>query len=182
MSTQRVAKSSAVQSKAILLDHEPLTVEQYGVRAAKTDRFAIEEADFHYRELSFGLYGEVGGLLSALKKGKRDQLTQPESKAVKEELGDALWYLVNLAKLCGVDAESLGRSGLAFLRESFGESAKTHPSKITFRVLDGITSYQHSALARACTIRLRELAEVCGQVVAKPLNYVLKLDAKTRAC
>src|SRR5260370_39961967 len=45
-----------------------------------------------------GLFGEVGTLLSALKKKKRD----PESyvgynDAIIEEFGDALWYFSNIA-------------------------------------------------------------------------------------
>jgi NTP pyrophosphatase (non-canonical NTP hydrolase) len=181
MRTTQTPKSNRPRDLRSSIDREFLTFEQYGITAAKTDRFFGTSPDNHYRELSFGLFGEVGGLLSALKKGRRDQLSQPESQAVKEELGDALWYLVNLAKLSGVSAERLGSAGLSFLRAAFHESPKAHPSNLTFRALEGITSYQHAALAKTNALPLRQLAKASGKVVDEPLGSILGLDEDARA-
>lgn len=149
MATKNIVKKAPTRqvSSSVLVGGE-LSLRDYFRKASETDRFANESAEFHYKELCFGFFGEVGGLLSALKKGKRDQLTQPQAEVVSEELGDALWYLVNLASLSGVTIEELGRAGLSFLREHFAEQPKDALSRITFRAFDGLTSLHHARLAR----------------------------------
>jgi len=159
---------------------EALALRDYFRKASETDRFTAEAAEVHYRELSFGFFGEIGGLLSALKKGKRDQLTQPQSEVVGEELGDALWYLVNLASLSGVSIEELGRAGLSYLRHYFGEQPKEPPPKITFRAFDGITSLHHAHLARTGGRLLQQLAKDTGDAVSQTLRDMQGLDAQKR--
>lgn len=61
-----------------------------------------------------GLFGEVGSLLSALKKKRRDKdayLTYTDS--VLEEFGDALWYLANTAGRIGVRLSDLASRAIA---------------------------------------------------------------------
>ena len=137
-----------------------LTVFAYYKQASRTDRFKTSERRDHYRELGFGFFGEVGGLLSALKKGKRDQLTPPQAQVVGEELGDALWYLVNMAALSGLDVEELAKAGLQFLRQYFDEQPKVPPSGLTFKSLDGIASQHHLQLSRQGDAPLRMLGMV----------------------
>ena len=51
-----------------------------------------------------GLFGEVGGLLSALKKKQRDQSYQQSyDEAISEELGDVLWYFTRIASRANLD-------------------------------------------------------------------------------
>lgn len=51
-----------------------------------------------------GLFGEVGGLLSALKKKQRDQSYQQSyDEAICEELGDVLWYFTRIASRANLD-------------------------------------------------------------------------------
>ncbi len=159
---------------------DALALRDYFRKASETDRFTAEAAEDHYRELSFGFFGEIGGLLSALKKGKRDQLTQPQSEVVGEELGDALWYLVNLASLSSVSIEELGRAGLSYLRQHFGEQPKEPPPKITFRAFDGITSLHHAHLARTSGRLLQQLAKETGDAVSHTLRDMQALDAQKR--
>lgn len=159
---------------------EPLTLQAYYAQALRTDRFKESERREHYRELGFGLFGEVGGLLSALKKGRRDQLTPPESEVVAEELGDALWYLINMATLLGLPIEELARAGLAFLRQHFGEQQKASPSKITFRALDGITLQHHAQLSRQGERALQMLAYDSGTVVSRDWRVILTDSAPDR--
>lgn len=158
-----------------------LGVSAYCIEAAKTDRFSGESPDVHYRELSFGFFGEVGSLLSALKKGRRDQLEVSDTQAVREEIGDALWYLVNMASLSNLTAEELARSGLSNLRMCFCEQAKPHSAKITFRAFDGITSLHHAALSRTRALRLQQLAKTSGAVVALPHPEMQKLGHEERS-
>lgn len=149
-----------------------LTVLAYYRQASRTDRFKASERGDHYRELGFGFFGEVGGLLSALKKGRRDQLTPPQAQVVGEELGDALWYLVNMAALSGLDVEDLAKAGLQFLRQHFDEQPKTPPSGLTFKSLDGIAAQHHLELSRQGDAPLRILARDSGEVVVHNLREV----------
>ena len=81
-----------------------VTIEQYARRAAKTDNFA--EGDI--TALLLGLFGEVGTLLSVLKKKKRDaDAFFGYREALVEEIGDVLWYLNAVARRRGI-----GLSGL----------------------------------------------------------------------
>ncbi len=57
-----------------------------------------------------GLFGEVGSLLSALKKKKRDKdAYSTYEDSVLEEIGDALWYLANAAGRGQLSLAELGR-------------------------------------------------------------------------
>ncbi len=65
-----------------------------------TDKFGSTEIDLPI----LGLFGEVGGLLSALKKKQRDQsYEQSYDEAVVEELGDVLWYFTRIAARANLD-------------------------------------------------------------------------------
>src|SRR5256885_12908574 len=72
-------------------------LDDYQEAAARTDqnrRAGIEGLAFPL----LGLFGEVGTLLSALKKKQRDRDSYVGySEAVVEEFGDVLWYLSNVA-------------------------------------------------------------------------------------
>ncbi|GKY88125.1 pyrophosphatase [Sinisalibacter aestuarii] len=67
---------------------------------ALTDNFEDSELDLPI----LGLFGEVGGLLSALKKKQRDQsYEQSYDEAIAEELGDVLWYFTRIASRAKLD-------------------------------------------------------------------------------
>ena len=160
---------------------ERLTLQTYLARAKETDRFASEAPHIHHKKLSFGFFGEVGGLLAALKKGRRDQLLPTDAQAASEELGDALWYLANMALLCGLTAEQLGQAGVAYLRALFGENANRHLKPVTFRVFDGIVAMHHARLARNGERLLRDLASASGHVVALSYAEMLDMDEVSKA-
>src|SRR5437899_7760512 len=51
--------------------------------------------------LAAGLYGEVGSILSELKKSQREGSAYPHYRQrLAEEFGDALWYFVRLVAKC----------------------------------------------------------------------------------
>src|SRR4051794_29140030 len=55
-----------------------------------------------------GLFGEVGSLLSALKKKQRDRASYTRYEdSVREEFGDVLWYFSNIAARAGLDLSVL---------------------------------------------------------------------------
>lgn len=90
----------------------------YAEQIAPTD--VLDQADL--RSAQHGLFGEVGGIMSAAKKNVRDGALFPEyRRAAEEEFGDTLWYLAALCRRRGFDLESVfeaatndGRYSIAF--------------------------------------------------------------------
>lgn len=72
-------------------DFKPITIAEFGAQATSTD-LNSDAGSLNFALL--GLFGEVGSLLSAVKKKQRDQVAyRAYASAVTEELGDVLWYL-----------------------------------------------------------------------------------------
>lgn len=88
-------------------DDAPLALneyQQFTARTDKNDRPGIEGLGF----VLLGLFGEVGSLLSALKKKQRDKESfSSYHDEVIEELGDALWYFANAALRAGMDLSDI---------------------------------------------------------------------------
>jgi NTP pyrophosphatase (non-canonical NTP hydrolase) len=64
--------------------------------------------------LLLGLFGEVGSLLSELKKKQRDKNAYfAYSESTIEEVGDVLWYLANLASRRGVKLSTVAQRALS---------------------------------------------------------------------
>lgn len=88
-------------------DDAPLALNEYQQFTARTDKNAKPGID----GLGFvllGLFGEVGSLLSALKKKQRDKESfSSYHDEVIEELGDALWYFANAALRAGMNLSDI---------------------------------------------------------------------------
>src|SRR5712692_8936743 len=86
---------------------ESLTLNKYQSLAQKTD-FKAREGD---RALAFpllGLFGEVGSLLSELKKKQRDADSYVGYEdSVLEEFGDVLWYFANISQRANLPLDAL---------------------------------------------------------------------------
>ena len=84
-----------------------ITVSEFEARAAATDQLNPRDSETPL----LGLVGEVGSLLSALKKKHRDKdAFFGYHEAVVEELGDVLWYISRVAQHGGTSlAEALAR-------------------------------------------------------------------------
>lgn len=158
-----------------------LSLQSYGQQAGMTDRFTNEEANDHYKKLAFGFFGEVGGLLSALKKRHRDQLYQTESEVVQDEIGDALWYLVNAAGLSGIGPNELGQAGLDFLRRRFNEKSRKRSAAVTFRQFDDIAKPHYSILNNSSEELLRSLAYDSGIATSLKFDRLLIEPFEKRA-
>lgn len=149
---------------------ETVTFDDYARLALKTDRFTGEPDEIHYRKLSFGFFGEVGGLLSALKKVSRDQLDTTEQQQAHVELGDALWYLTNLALLCGVTGDDLGHAAYVSLRVSLGAGAQRHRGAVHVNQLQGLAAAREPQLVA----RKEELLRQAGLQAGHLVNYAWK--------
>jgi NTP pyrophosphatase (non-canonical NTP hydrolase) len=82
-----------------MIEEEPLTFAAYQEAAATSDRGPPNSLIIPL----LGLFGETGGLLSVVKKKKRDGESDIGYRpAVIEELGDVLWYLTTVARHAGI--------------------------------------------------------------------------------
>jgi hypothetical protein len=157
----------------------PLTLAQYAGAASETDRFANVPGGTS--KLTFGFFGEVGGLLAALKKVNRDQLLESETEVAGEEIGDALWYLVAMSVAQKVDPQQLGQHCLASLRKRFNECDHDGHGAVGFRQIDGIIDVHGNDLAPRRVELLSELARMSGEVVGHGTQDQLSLGDATRA-
>ncbi len=70
-------------------------LQEYERAIVRTDRFSIEDIN----PILLGLYGEVGSIMAASKKYRREKNAYPSYKeAVEEEFGDAFWYFSALCR------------------------------------------------------------------------------------
>jgi NTP pyrophosphatase (non-canonical NTP hydrolase) len=97
-----------------------LFLANYQEAAARTDQNRVGGMEGVAFPL-LGLFGEVGTLLSALKKKQRDKDSYVGySEAVLEEFGDVLWYLTNIASRASLSLSAL------FGRQCESSSANAH--------------------------------------------------------
>lgn len=78
-------------------------ITDYEEKISNTDR--LRDKPWHL--LSFGLYGEVGSILSVSKKADRENTAFDQDASLVEELGDALWYFSRLCSRRGTSIEKI---------------------------------------------------------------------------
>jgi hypothetical protein len=140
-----------------------LTLSSYSVRAQKSQR--LGEGAEALQNLRFGYFGEVGGLLAALKKANRDNLQGTDRDFAAEEIGDALWYLLAIAHAQEIAPATLGEAALGILRAHFGEQAKSHTGEVAFKNLDALIQAQVQEPENRSQL-LGELAAAAGDLAA----------------
>src|SRR5262245_59747099 len=65
-----------------------------------------------------GLFGEVGSLLSELKKKQRDTDSYVGyATSVKEEFGDVMWYFANIVERAGLELNVLAQQAVREIRD-----------------------------------------------------------------
>jgi NTP pyrophosphatase (non-canonical NTP hydrolase) len=112
----------------------------YQEEAQKTDRVPLkagEDDDHSVIVPLLGLAGEAGGLLSEYKKYLRDGSGHKLfEKRVKEELGDILWYVANLATKFGLDLNTVVQDNILKIRDRWevpcGDSAELFHNSYMF--------------------------------------------------
>ncbi|RZP19566.1 MAG: pyrophosphatase [Erythrobacter sp.] len=88
----------------------PLALDEYQKFARRTYKGDLEGEEL-FRFLLLGLHGEVGSLLSELKKKQRDRSAYVAySRSAVEETGDVLWYLANVALVAGIPLSMLAET------------------------------------------------------------------------
>jgi NTP pyrophosphatase (non-canonical NTP hydrolase) len=108
-----------IRPQRVLFDdaEAPLGLDEYQQSTTLTDRndrAGIDGLGF----VLLGLFGEVGSLLSALKKKQRDKDAYVAyHDTVIEELGDVLWYFANTALRAGIDLSALAQRVTATLAD-----------------------------------------------------------------
>ncbi len=102
-----------------------IPLQEYERIIVETDRFSLEEIN----PILLGLYGEVGSIMAASKKYRREKKAYPTYKdAVEEEFGDALWYFSALCRrvnieLAGVFDAASNETGVKIISANDHESA-----------------------------------------------------------
>lgn len=138
----------------------PLSIPEYALKASESSR--LKDKPTGFRSLRFGFFGEVGGLLSSVKKADRDRLEEAQSEVAAEELGDALWYLVSAASHLGISPDDLGAHCLKELRRRFEENERPAISPTSFRQIDALinTRREDGSIVRAS--QMSALAHAAG--------------------
>src|SRR5258708_7580526 len=88
---------------------EPIGMNEFQRHTLATDQNSLRGID-GLRFPLLGLFGEVGSLLSALKKKQRDRASYlGYEDSVIEEFGDVLWYFSNIAGRASLDLSVLAQ-------------------------------------------------------------------------
>ena len=117
MDTIRTENLNELKGAIPLQEYERIIVE--------TDRFSIEDIS----PILLGLYGEVGSIMAASKKYRREKKAYPTYKdAVEEEFGDALWYFSALCRrvnveLAGIFDAASNETGIKIISANDQENA-----------------------------------------------------------
>lgn len=143
---------------------QPMSLQTYQTRADEANQFKGKPDALS--QLRFGLFGEVGGLLAAVKKSYRDFGTAQQA-VVKEELGDCFWYLTEVAVEYGYALPEVGAAGLAVLQRRFGVSSPPPVGQLMFLPFDGIYAMCHEQLLTLDrTKQLSDLGHHVGQLMS----------------
>lgn len=89
-----------------------MTLNEYQTAALST---AIYPNDGTISYLALGITGEAGELADKVKKVMRDKggvFTDEDKHAIALELGDALWYAANMAKVIGYDFAEIAQMNI----------------------------------------------------------------------
>lgn len=140
----------------------PLTLAAYQTQASRTDqRRAVDDA------LAFpllGLFGEIGSLLSEVKKKQRDPVSYlGYEHSVVEEFGDVLWYLAAVASRGHIPLAELG----ANLDRTLSDWQSEPPTGLTFLDLQDAPPHRGASPSPAFERTLLSLAGEVGHLMAE---------------
>lgn len=75
--------------------------------SAVDDTNQIKKMESSAEQLLYGFVGEIGGILTNLKKSKRDSITEKDANLIGEELGDSFWYFFAFLKASGASPKNV---------------------------------------------------------------------------
>lgn len=101
-----------------------MNVADYNEFVRKTNQYASKPRSERYAIALYGLVGEIGSLVAAVKKkllaeGGETRWDQPNDE-IKEELGDALWYCYSLAQIINDGPFDILAADIETLRHEIG--------------------------------------------------------------
>lgn len=154
-----------------------LSLPEYALKSSATNQLdkGPEELDY----LRFGFFGEVGGLLSSVKRSVRDQLSESQSQLASEELGDALWYLFGVAKTLNVAPDDLGIECIRVLRKRVEDKDIAPKVPITFRHIDGVMDSHRGGWDITRPHQLGVLANSAGVLVSTVRDQLKAMSQPT---
>lgn len=145
-----------------------MLLDDYQVRAARTD---VSSSESSQRHLVLGLFGEAGSVLSVVKKKGRDKRSSSVYlESASEEVGDLLWYLATTAKRSGL---TLGRIAKPL---ALGTSKKKRSSLLQFSDLQISRKSLPVEPTRYLEIVLMSLAGFVGSLIHEQRAYLRKKD------
>jgi hypothetical protein len=161
----------------------PLTVADYTARALSTDQRS-DNGSLTFPLL--GLFGEIGSLLSEVKKKQRDRASYiGYAGAVVEELGDVLWYLTAVAARGGLALSNimanLGRGSTDW--RSAGDTTLTFDSlqpAIMPRSVEPTAAFEKTLLQLAGQVGLLVTDQETGRLIDNQAALAGRLIGITR--
>ena len=106
---------------------------EYQKLASRTAVFSGKQAEFPLAYVALGLAGESGELIEKIKKVLRNHdgiVSEEKREAIKLEIGDCLWYLSQIARMCDI---------------SFDDAAKANVAKLSDRAERGVIKSEGDA-------------------------------------
>jgi len=150
-------------STILLTPPELLSVDQYQSLARHTDRTAKSGSTGLEFPL-LGLFGEVGSLMSELKKKQRDADSYlGYEPSVIEELGDVLWYFANSASRSNIN---LSEIALGLILAQKPVSVSDCKANLTFTDLQPTLTKTGPKPPQAFELILMQLAGEVGKLTA----------------
>jgi NTP pyrophosphatase (non-canonical NTP hydrolase) len=158
----------------------PLTVADYATQALMTDQRSNSGS------LTFpllGLFGEIGSLLSEVKKKQRNRASYSGyAEGVVEELGDVLWYVTTVAARGGLSLDAIIAPAM------FGEPSSGQ-NPLTFAALqpaimptpaEPTAAFEHTLLRLAGEVGLLVADQEVGRLVDRTI-IADRLEAITQS-
>ena len=96
-----------------------MNLSEYQKRAEETAIFPKSDKTLALSYVLLGLTSETGEICGKLKKIIRDmggRMTKEDRSSIKNELGDALWYIAMLSRELNIDLNEVAMSNLRKLR------------------------------------------------------------------
>lgn len=148
----------------LLTSSESLTIDQYQSLARETDHTAKNGSNGLEFPL-LGLFGEVGSLMSELKKKQRDADSYlGYEPSVVEELGDVLWYFANSASRSDIRLSDLAAS---LMTTDEADSAPDKNVDLTFAALQPTLTRSGPKQPQDFELTLMKLAGEVGKFTAE---------------
>ena len=114
---------------------------------------------------ALGLFGEAGSVLTEVKKKQRDTSTfAKHHKVVREEIGDALWYLSTIASRAGIRLDEVAQDAAAFFDPNFVSTP------VRFGDFERVGLTINFEPSPSYTLALRKLGAQTGAIVDEDID------------